>query len=330
MTWNLIGHEWAVQLLQGHIEKNSLRHAYLLTGPPGIGKKNLAIRFIQAITCREGETKNSPCLKCSTCQKVGRLEHPDLFPVRVEKGSTRIKIDQIREIVHSLSLSPYEISRRFGVLLDFETATIPAQNSLLKTLEEPPGKVILVLTAVSPESLLETITSRCEVIKLHPVPISTTCRGLQENHGIPDETALFLAHISGGKPELALHYHQDPSALEHRSSLLDDHQMIMAGNAVERFSYASKMEREPSLAFELIDIWSSLWHDILLQTSHSSAPLQNIDQEEAIKHIARQIDRKTAQAAVNSFRRAYVLLLDNANLKLTIEDLFLQLPRLRA
>ena len=329
MTWDLIGHEWAVQLLQGHIDKNSLRHAYLFTGPPGIGKQNLTIRFIQAITCPEGGSANSPCQKCSTCLRVGRLEHPDLFPVQVEKGSTRIKIDQIRELVHSLSLSPYEISRRFGVLLNFETATVPAQNSLLKTLEEPPGKVILILTAISSEYLLDTITSRCEVIKLHPVPISTTSRGLKEYHGIPDETALFLAHISGGKPELALHYHQDPAALEHRSSLLNDHQAIIAGNTVERFSYASKMEKNPSLALDLIDIWSSLWHDILLQTSHSTAPLQNIDQEEAINHIAQQIDLRTAQDSVNSFRRAYELLLDHANLKLTIEDLFLQLPRLR-
>jgi DNA polymerase-3 subunit delta' len=329
MTWNLIGHEWAVQLLRGHIEKNSMRHAYLFTGPPGIGKKNLAINFIQAITCSEGGI-TAPCLKCSTCQRMQRLEHPDLFPVQVEKGSTRIKIDQIREIVHSLSLSPYEISRRFGLLLNFETATISAQNSLLKTLEEPPGKVILILTAKSPESLLDTITSRCEVIKLHPVPISTTQEGLIQHHNIPEDTALFLAHISGGKPEMALKYHQDPSTLEHRASLLEDHKMIMIGNTVDRFTYASKMEKDPSIAFDLIDIWSSLWHDILLQTSQSSAPLQNIDQEEPIKNIAQQIDRKTAQDAVNSFRRAYELLLDNANLKLTLEDLFLQLPRLKA
>ena len=215
------------------------------------------------------------------------------------------------------------------MLLNFETATIPAQNSLLKTLEEPPGKAILMLTAISSESLLETITSRCEVIKLHPVPLSTTYQGLKKHYGIPDKTALFLAHISGGKPELALHYHQDPSALDHRISLLNDHHILMAGNAVERFSYVSKIEKDPSLALDLIDIWSSLWHDILLHSSHSSAPLQNIDQEDTIKHIALQIDRKTAQNAINSFRRAYELLLDNANLKLTIEDLLLQLPRLR-
>ena len=330
MTWDLIGHEWAVQLLQGHIEKNSLRHAYLLTGPPGIGKKNLAIRFIQAITCSENKAEEPPCLICANCQRIDRLEHPDLFPVQIEEGNTRIKIDQIRELVHSLSLSPYEITRRFGLLVDFETATIPAQNSLLKTLEEPPGKVILILTAISSGSLLETIISRCEVIKLHPVPISTTSQGLKEYHGIPDDIAVFLAHISGGKPELALRYHQDPSALEHRSALLDDHHMLLVGNAVERFSFASKIEKNPSLAFDLIDIWSSLWHDILLQTSHSSAPLQNIDQEDTIKHIALQIDRRTAQDALNSFRRAYELLLDNANLKLTIEDLFLQLPQLQA
>jgi DNA polymerase-3 subunit delta' len=329
MTWDLIGHQWAVQLLQGHIGKESLRHAYLLTGPPGIGKKNLAIRFIQAISCPENKKTYSPCLKCSTCQRIGRLEHPDLFPVRVETGSSRIKIDQVRELIHDLSLTPYEISRRFGLLLDFESATIPAQNSLLKTLEEPPGKVILVLTAISSDSLLETITSRCEIIKLHQVPISITQQGLMDHHGIPDKQALYLAHISGGRPELALHYHQDPSALDQRKTLLDDHQMVVAGNSVERFAYASKLVKDPSLTLDMINIWSSLWHDILHQTSQSSALLQNIDQEDLIKQITQQIDRKTAQDVVNHFRRAHELLLDNANLKLTIENLFLHLPHLR-
>ena len=78
MSWDLIGHEWAVQLLQGHINKGSLRHAYLLTGPAGIGKRNLAIHFIQAISCSESGELSSPCLKCSTCQRIGRQEHPDL------------------------------------------------------------------------------------------------------------------------------------------------------------------------------------------------------------------------------------------------------------
>jgi DNA polymerase-3 subunit delta' len=327
MTWNLIGHEWAVKLFRGHIDKNSLRHAYLITGPTGIGKKNLAIRFIQAMSCQETPEIGSPCLSCPNCQRINRMQHPDLFPVAIEENSSRIKIDQIRELVRDLSLSPYEITRRFGLLINFEGATIPAQNSLLKTLEEPPGKAILILTALSSESLLETITSRCEEIKLHPVPISTTSQGLQKYHGIQEEQASFLAHISGGKPDLALQYHQDPSALDHRETLLNEHYQILTSNSIGRFSYASRVEKDPLLAHEIINIWSGLWHDILRQAGQSKAPMQNIDQSDQINQIVKQIDLQTAIDTINKFRRAHRLLLNNANLKLTVEDLLLQLPQ---
>lgn len=326
MTWNLIGHDWAVQLLRGHILNNSLRHAYLITGPRGVGKANLAIRFIQTLTCPEGGSSGNPCLVCPTCKRVDRLEFPDLFPISVGEDSKQIKIDQIRELIHSLSLSPYEADRRFGLLLDFEKANLSAQNSLLKTLEEPPGSVILVLTSITSDSLLETITSRCEEIKLNTVPLDVTSRGLQALHNIPPQEAQFLAHISGGKPEIALAMHADPDILERRGTLFNEHLEILAGNSVKRFAYADQISKDPRKTKELLDIWISIWQDILHQIGHSNMPLQNIDREEDIQRILRQVDLATTRNSLILFRRAHQLLGENANLKLTLEDLLLGLP----
>ena len=326
MTWNLIGHEWATQLLQGHIANNTLRHAYLITGPSGIGKKNLAIRFIQAICCPNSKGPGIPCLECPTCARLQRLEHPDLYPITVEKGSKQIKIDQVREMVRTLSLTPYEASRRFGLLIDFELANRSSQNSLLKTLEEPPGSVILILTAVSASSLFETVSSRCEEVKLNPVPIQTTRQGLENMYQIPGDQADFLAHISGGKPELALAYHQDSEILERRNTLLDQHCEILQSDSVARFAYANQLVKDPVMVQEMLDTWSSVWHDILMQTGKSDTPIRNIDREGEIKSIIRSVDLQEAKSAVNLFRRAHSLLQKNSNLKLTVEDLFLQLP----
>jgi len=326
MTWNMIGHEWAVQLLQGHIENNTLRHAYLITGPIDIGKKNLAIRFIQAICCTNPTSPGTPCLKCPTCSRIQKLEHPDLFPISVEEGSKQIKIDQIREMIRNLSLSPYEASRRFGLLIDFDLANMNSQNSLLKTLEEPPGSVILILTAVSTSSLVETVASRCEEIKLNPVPIQTTSQGLEDLHQIAGDQADFLAHISAGKPELALSYHQDPDILERRNNLLDQHFEILKGDSVDRFAYANQLVKDPILIQEMINIWSSIWHDILLQLGKSDAPIRNIDRKDEIRAIIRSIGLDDAKSAVKLFQRAHYLLQRNANQKLTVEDLLIQLP----
>ncbi len=330
MTWDLIGHDWAVQLLRGHIQNNSLRQAYLITGPRGVGKRDLALRFVQSLTCPGAATSADPCLSCPTCLQVGRMEHPDLFPVLLEEGSKQIKIDQIRDLIHSLALSPYQATRRFGLLFDFEQANPSTQNALLKTLEEPPEPVVLILTAVSSDVLLETITSRCEVIKLNPVPLEQTSRGLEELHGIPAEQARLLAHISGGKPVLALAYHRDPALLERRKNLLDEHMEILRANSVERFAYADRTSKDPGKIEDLLDVWVTLWHDILIQSGKSAVPLQNIDRGDEIELILEKVDFRTARSAVDLFRRAHQLLGENANLKLTLEDLLLQLPTLTA
>ena len=326
MTWNLIGHDWAIQLLRGHILNDSLRHAYLITGPHGIGKANLAIRFVQTLTCPEKGFSGNPCLVCPTCKRVGRMEHPDLFPISVEENSKQIKVDQIRELIHSLALSPYESDRRFGLLLDFEQANPSAQNSILKTLEEPPGSVVLILTAVSADALLETITSRCEEIKLNTVPIDVTTQGLERLHSVPSDEARFLAHISGGKPENALAMYADPEILERRKNLLDEHLLILGGNSVKRFAYANQVSKDLRKVKELLDTWTSIWQDIMHQSGHSDMPLQNIDREEDIQLILQQVDLATARNSLVLFRRAYHLLNKNANLKLTLEDLLLGLP----
>ena len=329
MTWDLIGHDWAVQLLRGHIRNKSLRHAYLITGPKGIGKAALAVRFIQALSCPDQGSAAVPCQACPTCAQINRLEHPDLFPISVGEDSKQIKVDQIRELIHNLSLSPYAADRRFGLLIDFEQANPNAQNALLKTLEEPPGSVILILTATSADLLLQTISSRCEEIKLNPVPLALTSQGLADLHRIPEDEAHFLAHISGGKPEIALAMHADPDILNRRSMLLDEHIAILHGNSIKRFAYAEQISSDPRKIEEMLDSWVSIWQDILHRSSQSEAPLVNIDREEDINTILDQIDLGVVKDVLVCLRRAKHLFGINANTKLTLEDLFLGLPTLK-
>jgi len=329
MNWKLIGHEWAVQLLGGHIRNDSLRHAYLISGPQGIGKQSLAVRFIQAIFCQESQIPGNPCSSCSNCQRLERMEHPDLFPVTLEEGNSKIKVDQVRELMHSLSLSPYESKHKIGLIIDIENATSSTQNALLKTLEEPSEPVILILTATSVDSVLETIISRCEDIKLNTVPILTTGKGLEELYQIPTEHASFLAHISGGKPMNALRYHQDPEALDRRSVLLDDHIELLQGNSVDRFSYAKTLSADPHQVLDLLDTWYSLWHDVLIKSSNAQSPINNIDREDDLRKILNVTDLVTAKRTLLVFKRAVELIKTNANLKLTFEDLLLQLPTLQ-
>ena len=218
MTWDYIGNEWAVTLLKSHLTNGGLRHAYLFCGPIGVGRRTLGLRFTQALNCPQPVSPGIPCGTCRTCLQIGRMQHPDQVIIQAEEGSHTIKVDQVRQLQQTLSLTTYQAPYRVAMLLNFEDATPSAQNALLKTLEEAPDQVILLLTAQSGEMLLPTIVSRCEVLQLHPLLLGDLTNALQERWGIPQEEAGLLARLSAGSPGGALRLHKNPAELEERRS----------------------------------------------------------------------------------------------------------------
>ena len=186
MNWEMIGHEWAIQLLSRHIANKSVRHAYLFTGAQGSGRRTLAIRFSQALNCTNPPQTGVPCLTCRTCQQIERGQHPDLMIIKAEQRGGQILIEQIRDVQHFLALSPYSAKYRIAHFLNFEDANQHAANALLKTLEEPPDQVVLMLTSESTELLLPTIVSRCEPIALHPVSLQIIQADLQKRFNLQE------------------------------------------------------------------------------------------------------------------------------------------------
>ena len=204
MNWDMLGHEWAVNLLREHVAQGNFRHAYLITGPQGVGRRTLALRFAQALNCPQPLSPGEPCRTCRTCTQIESMQHPDLTVVQAERVGSVLRADQVRDLLPSLSLAPYQARYRFALFLRFEEANHFAANALLKTLEEPPERVILVLTAESAESLLPTIVSRCEMIRLRALNLDTLTTGLQDRWGIPAEDARLFAHLSNGRAGYAL------------------------------------------------------------------------------------------------------------------------------
>jgi len=330
MKWNIIGHEWAEDLLHRHIRQESTRHAYLLTGAKSTGRRTPALRFAQALICPHPQSPGVPCRSCQTCRKVERMEHPDIYPIGLEEDSRVIKIDQIRDLQHSLSLSPYQAPYQIAVLQGFQQANHSAQNALLKTLEEPPPKVILLLTADTPESLLETIVSRCEVIQLRSVPLPTIQDHLQQEHETDPDTARILAHISGGRPGAALQLLEHPELRQQRTNWLDAHRDLLAASISQRFSRAEDYKKDPQVFQNILEVWLTYWRDILLVLSEADVPLVNIDRRGEIDQVAAEIDLKTAQNMVRQLDHSRTLLDKYANTQLTIENLFLRLPSIAA
>ncbi len=321
-----MGHEWAVGQLKEQIVRDRLRHAYLFTGPQGIGRRTLALRLAQALNCPQPTQPGEPCRTCSTCQQIERMQHPDLAVVQADQRGGTLKVDQIRQLQRSLSLSPYAARYRVAVLLHFEEANQNAANALLKTLEEPPAQVILTVTAESAESLLPTIVSRCEVLRLRPLPLDQVIQGLQTRWGLPPEQAQLLAQLSEGRPGYALRLHQDPELLHHRQAWLDDLLRLHSASRVERFAYAETLARDKDGLRQALFAWLSLWRDVLLRSAGSAVPIANLDRVEDVESLAARVSLESAHGFVATLEKTLNLLESNVNPRLATEVLLLDLP----
>src|SRR5215212_1179292 len=241
-NWNLIGHEWAVDMLKRHVVNGTTRHAYLFAGPPGLGRRTLALRFAQALNCQTPIEAGIPCGQCRDCKQIAAMQHADLTVIQAESEGGTLKVDQIREARRSLTLKPYQAKYRVALFLRFHEANDNAANALLKTLEEAPSYAVLILTTDNAEQLLPTIVSRCEVLRLRPLRIEDVQQAL-ESRGIESSQARLIAHISGGRFGYALQLIEDEALLGKREERLNDLQSLIPASRVEKFAYADKLAR---------------------------------------------------------------------------------------
>ena len=325
-NWNLVGHEWAVDMLRHHLTGDGLRHAYLFAGPPGLGRRTLALRFAQALNCQTPLDAGIPCGQCRDCKQIEAMQHADLTVVQADSDGGTLKVDQIREARRMLTFKPYQSKYRVAIFLHFQEANDNAANALLKTLEEAPSYAVLILTADNPEQLLPTIVSRCEVLRLRPLPIEDVRRDL-ENSGLETDQANLIAHISGGRPGYARQLLESESLLEKREDRLNDLQDLIAASRVEKFAYADRLARDKDSMRQAILIWLSYWRDVMLRTAQAETPLVNMDRNVEIEDLAGRLDLSAARGVVSGLEDVLEKMERNVNSRLLAEVMLLDLPK---
>lgn len=211
---HLTGQEKAKLFLGRALASGQLAHAYLFRGPDGVGKQLFARSLAAAVNCRQRQNGTSsdgasdtvaslPCGHCSSCRKYSSGNHPDFMVISPEKGT--IKIDRIRELIQALSYPPYESACRVVLIEDIHTMRPEAANCLLKTLEEPPDRNLLILTASASRDVLTTISSRCQMIPFFSLREDEAIEVLTRvNPELDPQTARLLARLSEGCPGQAL------------------------------------------------------------------------------------------------------------------------------
>lgn len=334
----MLGHEWAVEMLRQQIAQQTMRHAYLFAGPPGVGRRTLALRFAQGLNCTEPPAPGEACGKCRNCREIEKRRHPDLIIIKKDEDAKLPWMDPLREGLHQLALRPYQSKFKVALLPGFHDATDNAANALLKTLEEAPSYAILILTADNPEQLLPTIVSRCEVLRLRPLPVERVEKFLEERIAVaraegrelPGATAGagLIAHISGGRAGYAVRLLEDPTAVGFREEKLNDLQALLSSTRVRKFSYAEKFREDRDGLRNTLLIWLSFWRDVMLRTGGSSMPTANADRAEQIEALASRLRLADARSVVSALERA-IGLLDGTtvNARLLAENLLLDWPK---
>ncbi len=184
---DVVGHKDIIKYIGNAVKMDQVSHAYILNGERGAGKKMLAHLFATTLLCENGGP--DPCNTCHACRQAESGNHPDIIRVTHEKPNS-ISVDDIREQVNNtVMIKPYQGPYKVYIIDHAELLTPQAQNALLKTIEEPPQYVVIMLLTENADLLLPTITSRCVMLKLRYIRDTLIKKYLMETMKVPDYKA---------------------------------------------------------------------------------------------------------------------------------------------
>ena len=333
--WQVIGQTRAVSLLQRSLEIDSLAHAYLFVGPAHVGKMTLALNLAQALNCEAAEP---PCGQCASCEKVVSAKHADVQIIDLSQdvdsaeteNRAKIRVEQIEQLQHSASLPPFEGRYKVFIIDGAELLSIGAANRLLKTLEEPADKVIFILLTTNEQLLPATVISRCQRVELLPLAVTEVEAALNRSWGIEPEKARLLAGLSCGCLGWAVSAAVDDSLLQQRAERLAELLDVIGGDCERRFVYAAQLatrfSQDRGLVQERLDLWLDWWRDLLLVKVGCGALITNADQLATLIEMAESYNLAQIRAFINSIRAAGEQLRQNANSRLVLETLMLDIP----
>jgi DNA polymerase-3 subunit delta' len=333
---DLVDQDHAVMLLRSAARGGRVSHAYLFVGPAGVGRFDTAIAFAQRLNC-ERVADDDGCGQCRTCTLIAKGQYPDVRVVDVKRGlllhddaeerkKKIISIEQVRALRREVVYPPLEGLWKVYVFVDADQMQIEAGNSLLKVLEEPPPRVVIILLAESTVPMLSTVVSRCQLVRFSLVPASAIEEALVARYNVPKGKARFLSALAGGQLGKAITWATSEGALQMRERTLELLQRLEHADALDRMDAAEGLAKEKDTLGDLLDIALFWYRDILVwQESQDESLLINLDCKEMISKLAAQVPTRALTARINAVEEAKDSIHRNVHPRLALETLFLRL-----
>jgi len=320
----VLGHERVRELLARSLVQGRLPPAILLTGPRGVGKRTLATAVARALLCPNGAGGDA-CDRCPACHRTGKGFHPDLLVGEPEGATNSLKIERIRELVREIDGRPFEATARAILIDDAHCMTEQAQNALLKSLEEPPPTSHVFLITPSPQTLLPTIRSRCQTLRLGPLPASLLERALVDRLGLNPAEARLRVSVSAGSLGQALAFEGEAYA-----ALRDDLLRVMAGwgrgGVVDRMESAEALADRDDVPLALAVLRTLLRDVAALAAGAPGETLLNADVADRLRPLASGPLGPRAAAIAEAAGETLFGLKGNASKLLSVDVLLDTLP----
>lgn len=265
--------------LHRRIATGRLAHGLLLTGPPGVGKRDFAKAFAHSVLCRQPSVDHHACGQCEACLLVKAGTHPDFHALIPPEDKAQILIDQIRELCRSLVLKSHAGGYKIALVMPVDQMNAAAANSLLKTLEEPTANTVLLLVTERPARLSATIRSRCQQLRFPAPPVEQGMAWLAQQ-AITDPG--LLLRLADGAPLRALQLSHDDT-LARRRDWLDQLIKISRGE-LDPIRLASEWSSDDQM--RPLYWMGSYLMDLVRLKSGSIESINNIDLQDVLKAMA--------------------------------------------
>lgn len=323
---DLLGNERIKEYFERTLANGQISHAYILTGEAGMGRKTLAKAFAMTLLCEKnagGAKVGEPCGTCHSCIQFLSDNHPDVIYVTHEKES--IGVDDIREQLNgTVAVKPYSSAHKIYIVDDAELMTAQAQNALLKTLEEPPAYVVILLLTTRADSFLPTILSRCITLKLKPLYDRVIREYLTDRLKVGKSEADICTAFARGNlgRAIALASSDDFARLRRQvTSLLRN---VYSMSLVQLVEVLKQWKEEKLDINECLDFMQLWYRDVLLfKATQDTAEFIFKDEYKTIREIAARSSFNGIEEILEGIERARRRLAANVNFELTMELMLL-------
>ncbi len=332
--WDIIGHAHAIDILRRTLAAQQVRHAYLFTGPPHIGKSLLARRFAQTLLCTGGPDSSiapqEPCNTCLSCRKVLHGNHPDVHVIAKPADKQFILIEQIRTLQSDSVRHTLEGRRNIFIIENAQDMNLQSANCLLKTLEEPELDVVLLLTVPDAGLLLPTIQSRVQLVTMQLLTSMQIKNALLQEWDAEPKEADLIAALAAGRMGWAVQAIKDEEMLTQRKAQLDLLTKLPSAGRVQRFDLVQRISGDSEKVQMLLELWLLWWRDMVLAANNCLDLTVNVDMRPLLKIQAVKLGTAESERMVRAILQTMESIAQNVNPRVALEVLMLDVPTIKA